>query len=107
MTESAAKTAMRLGADVRIASHIESRLKDPRQLEEAIRMFYAGTLPYELVYNSDNLIDLETVKSQLIKNLMKPLAMMQLHCTVIHLQCTIMQIKEKERKEKNIIKEKV
>lgn len=71
MTESAVKTAMRLGVDVRIASHIESRLKNPRQLEEAIRMFYAGTLPYELVYNSDNPIDLETVKSQLIKNLMK------------------------------------
>ena len=36
MTESAVKTAMRLGVDVRIASHIESRLKDPRHLEEAI-----------------------------------------------------------------------
>lgn len=37
---------------------------------------------------------------------------MQLHYTVIHLQCTIMQIKEKERKEKkrkekDILKEKV
>ena len=48
MTESAVKTAMRLGVDVRIASHIESRLKNPRQLEEAIRMFYAGTLPYAI-----------------------------------------------------------
>ena len=71
MTESAVKTAMRLGADVRIASHIESRLKNPRQLEEAIRMFYAGTLPYELVYNSDKPIDLEAVKTHLVKNLMK------------------------------------
>lgn len=71
MTESAIKTAMRLGVDVRIASHIESRLKDPKQLEEAIRMFYVGTLPYELVYNSDKPIDLEIVKSRLIKNLMK------------------------------------
>ena len=71
MTESAVKTAMRLGADVRIASHIESRLKDPKQLEEAIRMFYAGTLPYELVYNSDKPIDLEAVKTHLVKNLMK------------------------------------
>lgn len=32
---------------------------------------------------------------------------MQLHCTVIHLQCTIMQIKEKEIKEKDMLKEKV
>lgn len=71
MTESAVKTARRLGADVRIASHIESRLKDPKQLEEAIRMFYAGTLPYELVYNSDKPIDLEAVKTHLVKNLMK------------------------------------
>lgn len=71
MTESAVKTAMRLGVDVRIASHIESRLKNPRQLEEAIRMFYAGTLPYELVYNSDKPIDLEAVKTHLVKNLMK------------------------------------
>ena len=71
MTETAILTARRLGADVRIASHIESRLKDPKQLEEAIRMFYAGTLPYELVYNSDKPIDLEAVKAHLVKNLMK------------------------------------
>lgn len=71
MTESALKTAIRLGVDACFASHLESRLKNPGDLEEAIRMFYAGTLPYELVYNSDNPIDLETVKSQLIKNLMK------------------------------------
>lgn len=71
MTETAILTARRLGADVRIASHIESRLKDPKQLEEAIRMFYAGTLPYELVYNSDKPIDLEAVKTHLVKNLMK------------------------------------
>lgn len=71
MTESAVKTAMRLGADVRIASHIESRLKDPRQLEEAIRMFYAGTLSYALVYNSKSLIDLKSVKERLINNIMK------------------------------------
>ena len=45
----------------------ESRLKDPKQLEEAIRMFYAGTLPYKLVYNSDKPIDLEAVKTHLVK----------------------------------------
>ena len=71
MTETAILTARRLDADVRIASHIKSRLKDPKQLEEAIRMFYAGTLPYELVYNSDKPIDLEAVKKHLVKNLIK------------------------------------
>lgn len=34
MTESAVKTAMRLGVDVRIASHIESRLKTQGNLKK-------------------------------------------------------------------------
>lgn len=71
MTESAIKTAMRLKVDMSFASHLESRLKNPCDLEEAIRMFYAGTLPYALVYNSESLIDLQLVKTRLIKNMME------------------------------------
>lgn len=71
MTESALKTAIRLGVDACFASHLESRLKNPGDLEEAIRMFYAGTLPYALVYNSKSLIDLKSVKERLINNIMK------------------------------------
>lgn len=71
MTENAIKTAMRLGLDARFVSHLESRLTNSTHLEEAIRMVYAGTLPYSLVYNSDVPIDLEKVKLQFIKNLTK------------------------------------
>lgn len=71
MTESAIKTAMRLNVDMDFAFHLESRLKNPSDLEEAIRMFYAGTLPYSIVYNSDSPIDLQLIKSRFIENMMK------------------------------------
>lgn len=70
MTENAIKTAMRLGLDARFVSHLESRLTDSTHLEEAIRMFFAGTLPYGLVCGSDGLIDLARVKERFIKNMM-------------------------------------